>query len=231
MKVSKLVKLLVAMGLFGAVSASHASLVQIGTVYDTGAGFGNVNTVLTLQNDNQSGDASGSVSYSGGGDVTSGDTLPGPVHNKTYSFADLNVTQALDLKFIFNAVEPGNAAANGVTLEDLVLSIYSDTGVSLFTASLAAPVTFAETESGIGKSGYVFGLDAIQAALAQAFVGATNRIGLAATLSGATGGPDTFAVSFLDDDVPPNEVPEPGSVALLGLAVAGVWAVRRRGGV
>lgn len=213
--------------LLGAAGSSQASLIPVGTIIDTGTGFGNVDTVLTLQNDNQSGLTSGAVMRTGGTDTTTGNVQPGGVHNSTYSFGELNITSAGDLLFVFNATEPGNISTNGVTLESLVLSIYSDTGgTALFTAELEDPVTFGTTETGVGRSGFTFALDGPQADAAQEFVSATNRIGLAASLSAATGGPDTFFVRSLDDNG--TEVPEPGSVALLGLGIAGFWVARGR---
>ena len=203
---------------------SHASLVPAGVIIDTGTGFGNVNTVLTLQNDNQTGMASGSVERSGGTDVTTGDTLPGAVHNATYSFGELNITNAGDIQLIFNADEPGNILANGIMLNSLVLSIYSSAGgPALFSASLIAPQVFPVTETGVGRSGFVFELDMLQALAAQPFITATNRLGLASTISMATGGPDTFYV--LEGH---GVIPEPGSVALLGLGLAGMLVARRR---
>ncbi len=216
--------LLAATALFNVATMSHAALVQAGTMYNNGSGFGNVNTVLTLANNNGTGLTNGSVGWDGAADVTSGNTAPGASKNATFSFGDLNITSAGDLIFVFNATEPGNAAANGVTLESLILSIYSDMGgPSLFTASLASPVVFSETENGTGSAGYSFVLDATDMAAAQLFVSANNRIGLAASLSDATAGADTFYVA-----VRASEVPEPGSIALLAMGLAGAWAARKR---
>jgi hypothetical protein len=218
-------KALVAALITLAAGASQASLVYVGPVPATGSGFGNVNTVLTLDSNNGTGISAGAVTRVGGADVTVGTVQPGAIHNSTWSFADLNVTDAADLLFIFNPDEPGNSA-NSIQLDSLILSIYSDSGgVPLFSASLTAPVFFPTTDPGIGNYWFGFALDATQAALAQSFVSATNRIGLEAAVSLATGGPDTFFVRVLDEN---NPVPEPGSALLLGAATIGLWAVRRR---
>jgi hypothetical protein len=220
-------QLIAAAALLSASAFSHASLVYVGPVPATGSGFGHVETVLTLQSNNMTGTSSGLVGRAAGADFTVGTVQPGSVHNSTYSFSELGITDADDLLFIFNPAEPGNAN-NSIQLDSLILSIYSDFGgPALFTASLDSPHFFPTTNPGIGNSGFGFALDAAQALSAQAFVSATNRIGLAATVTSATGGPDTFFVNVLDGS---NPVPEPGSVALLGVAVIGMWAVRRRRG-
>lgn len=237
MKLNKPKQLLAMAALCVASTSSHASLIYGGVVADSGTGFGTVNTVLTLQNNNgnprdpATGTSSGAVLRAGGADVTSGNVLPNNtnVHNSTYSFNDLAITQADELGFIFNASEP---AGDSIRLDALTMTIYTDMGEVLFSASLDAPRTFADTATGNGKSGFLFTLDAEQAALAQPFIAAMNRIGLAAGISSATGGPDTFYVARIegDDDGegPGNEVPEPGSIALLGLGMLGMTALRRR---
>jgi hypothetical protein len=227
MKLSKLTKLIAAAAVFTVSASSHASLVLIGPVDQTGTGIGAVKTVLTLNNDND-GTTSGAVVRTSSGDQTTGNTQPGASHNSTYSFGQLNITSASNLQFVFNPVEPGNALTNSITLETMVLTIYTDAGVALFSAGLDHSYFFPATETGTGVSGFLFGLDAAQALAAQAFVGTTNRIGLAASLSSATGGPDTFFVSVLGGEGPGNNVPEPGTVALLGLGIAGLTAMRRR---
>jgi hypothetical protein len=127
-----------------------------------------------------------------------------------------------------------------VTLSDLVLNIYSPTGDVLFTSGAFTPVTFADTLTGAGNSGFVFHLDATQAALAQAAAfGAgfeANQVGLSAaagcagaetsTCQGATGGFETFFVANTEVAA----IPEPETYALMaaGLGVLGFVARRRR---
>lgn len=204
-----------------ASASSHASLIYAGSVLDTGSGFGNVNTVLTLNS--SGGGATGSVIRSGGVDVTTGDATPGASQNSTFSFGQLNITTADQIRLIFNANEPGNAN-NSINLNALTLSIYSDTGgAALFSTSLAAGQFFATTENGIGSIGYAFILDALSTTAAQSFISASNRIGLASTISLATGGPDTFLISVAaGPQGPGTSIPEPGSLLLLGLGLAGM---------
>ncbi|HEX9172597.1 MAG TPA: PEP-CTERM sorting domain-containing protein [Telluria sp.] len=215
--------LAVAATLLCASASSHASLIYAGSLQNTGSGFGNVNTVLTLNGSGNT--ATGSVIRSGGADVTTGDATSAGVQNATFSFSQLNITNANQIRLIFNASEPGNVN-NSINLDAMTLSIYSDIGgAALFSTSLAAGQFFATTENGIGSIGYAFILDAASTALAQSFVTGTNRIGLASSISLATGGPDTFLISIAaGPQGPGNSIPEPGSLLLLGLGLAGITA-------
>jgi hypothetical protein len=207
---------------------AHAMLVLQGPDDFGGTGLGAVNTVLTLLSPGSSSDEIGAVRRLPGedGDIITGDALLGTSQTQTLSLASLGINSASDLRVVFNAVEPGTADANGITLNDLRLSIFSPDGTELFNSgSLTAPIDFAETFTGVGNAGFVFALDAAQASAAQALAfGADfgdNLVGLYANLSDATGGPETFFVA---------SIPEPQTYALMlaGLGVVGFMAARRR---
>lgn len=210
---------------------AHASL-QLQSAQDfPGSGLGAVNTVLTLQSPGNSSFESGSVGRSPGNpsDVVLGDAKTGASQTQTRGVGSLGILSAADLRVVFNAVEPGNQN-NGLTLTDLTLNIYSPSGSLLFSSGAFASQAFPDTTTGAGNSGFVFALDAAQAAQAQTLAfGAgsqANLIGLSASVSDATGGPETFYVASAA------LIPEPGSYALMlaGLGVAWLQIRRRREG-
>lgn len=203
---------------FAALPA-HATLVLQGPENFQGTGLGAVNTVLTLQSPGNSTVESGSVALAAGGgsDVITGNAMTGASQSLTRTIGALGITSAADLRVVFNANEPSSPAQRGITLDNLVLNIYSPTGSLLFTSGAFTPVNFADTFSGVGNSGYIFALDAAQAAQAQAQAFgagfANNRIGLSASASNAQGGIDTFFVA---------QVPEPETWAM---ALAGLMGI------
>jgi hypothetical protein len=211
---------------------AHAMLVLQGPEDFNGTGLGSVNTVLTLQSPANSTDEEGSVARMVGSttDVISGDAMTGASQTQTRSIEELGITSASDIRVVFNALEPGNGA-NSISLDDLVLTIFSPTGTELFSTGAFTPIDFADTFTGAGNSGFVFALDAAQAAAAQAaaFAGdfGANLFGLSASLSDATGGFETFFVASAGG-VPP--IPEPQTYALMlaGLGAIGFMAFRRR---
>lgn len=217
---------------FGAAPA-HAMLVFQADEIFSGTGLGNVSTLLTLQGQGSGSFEQGSVSYNGTADVLTGDASSGASQSLTRTIDSVGLTSASDLRIVFNAQEPGNEA-NSITLTNLSLSIFSPSGAVLFNSgSLTdAPINFANTFTGTGNSGFVFALDAEQAADAQAagFSGSygNNRIGLFATLSNATGGPETFFVANAGGVTPPIPEPETYALMLAGLGVVGFVARRRR---
>jgi len=214
-------KLALAATLLCASAASQASLVYQSTLNDSIANLGNVETLLTLAT--TAGTSTGSVTRSGSNDVILGNTQGGADGNATYSFSDLNITTASQIKLIFNPTEPGNASS--IMVDALTLSIYSATGsTSLFSTSLApGGLNFGSTSS---TQGYVFVLDAASTIAAQSLISGSNRIGLSSSVSAATGGPDKFLISIIS--ATPADVPEPASMLLLGLGMAGIAAARRK---
>jgi len=226
-------KTAIASALLCAASASHANLILVQPENFNGSGLGAVNTILTIQGKNNNVVESGAVSYSAGGDVITGaDTKTGASQTQTRSIGELGITSASTLRIIFNAAENDNM----IDLTGLTLTIYSASGASLFTASLDHAYTNLDVLSGIGNSGFVFGLDAVEAAEAQASVfnlsDFTNaRIGLSASTTSFSGGSETFfaAQSTLGGGAPPSgTVPEPASALLIGLGLAGIASIRRK---
>ena len=190
--------LIVAAGL--GVVVAHASLIQTTAVLTNGSGIGGVNTVLTVQGTPAE---SGCVAWNGAADVIGASACPpgvpggnestGASQTQTRTLAELGIANAADVRIVVNTVEPGG---NPITLTQLVLRIYDGaTGAVLFTSSLPAPITFTFTNTGGGTSGFVFLMDAADAAAAQVFfANPANRLGLAASFSDAAGGGETLYI-------------------------------------
>lgn len=176
-----------------------ASLVPVGPVPYSGTGLGAVNTVLTVGGRPVE---SGCVARGPAGDVigpaacppgfAGGDELTGASQTQTRTIAELGLTTAADLRIVVNVNE---SVGNVITLDNLVLTIYDPAGTILFTSGPFTPPAFGLEHQPGTTVGYVFQLDAIQAAQAQLVFQPTNRVGLAATLTGATAGNETFFVA------------------------------------
>ncbi len=176
--------------------ARGAELQYTGPVDQQGAGLGHVATVLTIQ---EKGVESGCVSWNGSGDAMGGPACPsgiaggnektGASQTLTRTLAELGNPTADTLQIIFNPNEPGSNRP--LRLEALSLRISSPSGAILLEAALGAPMDIEATDSGTGSAGWAFGL--VNAAnAADAFANGDNRVGLAATVSDADGGPETF---------------------------------------
>jgi hypothetical protein len=137
------------------------------------------------------------------------------------------------------AVALDEPSGNSITLRGLQMSVFNG-NTDIFDAHLAASMAFATTFTGIGKQGYVFRLDTAETAALQAKLDALQnpaavaalRLGLSASASDATGGPETFNVATITAvPVTLTAVPESGGTFLfMAIALAGLSFVawRRR---
>ena len=205
-----------------------------------GSGLGTVSTILTMQSPGSGSLESGSVSRSGGTDVKSdtgvlasggttdvGNVKTGASQTVTQTFGGNGITRASQIAIVFNADEP---SGNSITLTGLQMTVFN--GNAIFdTANLADSVTFPTTFTGIGKQGFVFRLDTAETAALQTKLDALLnpatvaglRIGLSASASDATGGPETFNLATI------TAVPESGGTLLFtATALAGLSFVAWR---
>jgi hypothetical protein len=225
---------------------AHAELTYVGPSATKGQGFGNVINVLTLQ---QTPSEAGSVAWmnpSGPGNYITGTTTSGCPANttcvgpdtgasnnvgktSTQTFGTVGWANAASMEVSLNLNQIGSAEA--ITLQTMVMTVYSPTGAVLFTAPLDQAHPFPTIEQGTGTGYYVFDLTAAeqngptgaQALLFGPNYNPLNRVGLSASLdSTSNDGAETFGV------VNGNVVPEPGFYGALALGLSGLcFAVQR----
>lgn len=234
-------------GLFPANPAS-ASLVFDSSILLGAQGFGNAPRDLTIQRTGRiTSPESGCVGVSGTGTIVIGgaacisDALvnagngvtniggdePNPqADNQKYGIptaSSLGITDASQIGVLFNATEPSGDAAD---VTDLTLKFYSTLTDSLLGA-IDGNQSFLSTNPGNGVAGFVFVVDAAELAYVNGILGTGDVFfALESTLTGTSGGPESFLIANLT--APPPGVPEPSTLSLFGLGVAGLSILMRR---
>ena len=241
-----------AVAAFAIPQIASASLVYDASIQAPAQGFGNAPRDLTLQATGQTGFESGSVSVSSDGTIIFGDAIsssqvymgngvsnsssldamPSPLaDDQKYGIptvGSLGITSADQIAVLFNAVEP---SGNSINLADVTLKFFSSTGTLL--GAIDGQYNFENSFAGNGVAGFTFVVDAVQQSYVNellALGGTATRLALEASIENFDGGPETFLIYKIGSEgpVPPASIPEPGTVALLGLGLFGFVAARRK---
>jgi hypothetical protein len=221
----KCLSILVGVAAFGVgafvASTARADLIYAGTPMVSG-GVGNSQIVLSLSSPGSTSNETGAVMPSGcTGNTQSPCKSPS---NNTPTFSDAGVTGAQALVIYPDAAEPDND--NLITLNSLTLDVYNATGTSdtpLFSASYVGPPSPLNLTTCPGQGNNcvnAFVLDSTEAATLQAIFNPSDRVGLAASFSNATGGPDRLFLANSTDVPVPAPLIGHGLPALL--AVGGI---------
>ena len=223
---------------------------------DSGEGFGALPRVLTLQNTPSE---HGSVTPGPGGTViVHNDAIPGSNKANTPTLLQNGWGTGADVGIGFNANEPGSDSKGGISLSQLVLSIFDANNVAVKSFTLApVPINFTKDqlalEGGNGKGLWRFVLDGTEQTEFNQFVlanlgnGVLNfHTGLEATLGipvESSAGAESFLFYHSDADggvcigcapTPTAAVPRPATWAMMILGFFGIgglaMAKRRREG-
>lgn len=231
-----------------AAGSASANLIFEGPAHLSGTGLGAVNTITTAHDPGGPGDNNGTESSCAEFDGTG--TVEDPCHfltgeqggdntaiNNTFALSDLGTTNAGDLALLVNVAEQGNDGV--VDLSGLYLSLYNGTTNNYFYY-MGPTLTLTQDDqapNGTGQSGFLFTLDAAQAAAAASFCGTFDCVagGGMQFLSGSTsdGNESLFLTTVQSTSggggtTSGGSVPEPGTLALLAASLIGIAAIRRR---
>lgn len=244
-----------AVAAFAIPQVASAGLIYDSTIKASGSGFGAAPKDLSLQATGQTTVESGSISVSSTGQIVFGAAIPDSsvfmgngVSNSSSTVAmpspladnqkygipttgSLGITSADQIAILFNASEP---AGNFINVTDLTLKFFNATGTLL--GAIDGQNNFADSFAGVGVAGFTFVVDSAQQAFVNGLLatgGSGTILALEATLGAGSfsGGPETFLIYNLKNGGPggpPRGVPEPSTVALLGLGLLGFAASRRK---
>ena len=147
------------------------------------------------------------------------------------TLSSLDITTASQIAILFNGTEP---AGDRAFVTDITLNFFSTTGVLL--GAIDGSFDFLNSFQGNGSAGFVFRVSDDELAFVNGLIALPGDaiLSLNASLTNVSGGPDSFLIANLGTAPPctvdcgPQQIPEPGSLALLGLGALGLLAIRRK---
>jgi hypothetical protein len=199
---------------------ASASLVLLDTVSLQGQGLGATTTALTLQN---TGTETGGITITG---QATENAKSGAGQGGVFTLSQAQVADATQLAIILNLNEqPKDAAA---TVDLISLNVFTEGGTFIKSYTTDQTYNVTQIANGLGGSGIVFKLDALQAADLNKILGETagiEKFTLNAALSNVSGGPDAFQVGALAGAIPE---PTTWAMMVIGFFSLGFMAYRRR---
>lgn len=240
-----------------AASPAFADLIYSPFNGTTGTGLGSVETLITLIDNGNTANGTSSACVSnttGNTTTTTGGNQPGEICvtgtgveggdnqaiNNVYLVSDLSallgITDAGQIGLVVNVNEPGND--DSVVLEALYMALYPLGSAIPFptgTFQYTGPDLTLTESGGIGQSGlHLFVLDATQAAIASGLcpvgaciVGGGVEFAPGTASGGGNNGAGGIETIYLANGSS-TAVPEPMTLALLGIGLLGIAGIRRR---